>query len=191
MGVGIGKVIATVVIVAELVGCAVPVANVPDPVPPVVETEATTQAVIPEATKAEGFVAYRIYGREIPLEWQRYLYNELAERGFSWYWPYAVCQIQQESCWNQYSTNGYDSGITQQKEVYWPARCERYGVPGASIWDVYAQFHVYACMMCDYLTISGGNVGWALSAYFLGIWDYSETYVGHVLSHLPALEVMP
>lgn len=200
MGVGIGKLIVTVVIVAELVGGAVTVANVPDPAPPVVETEAPTQAqteaqstwhvAVPEAPKADGFVAYRIYGRDIPLEWQRYLYDKLAERGFAWFWPYAVCQIFQESRWNPYSDNGRDRGITQQKAIYWADRAAYWGVPGADIWDVYAQLHVYTCMMCGYLAAFNGDVGWALSVYYLGTEEYSTTYVNAVMDHWGALEAV-
>lgn len=174
--------IVMMVMVAEIAICPVPVRNtVPETV---VQTEAPTEAV--QIPTQEGFVAYRIHGNVPPIEWQRYLYNELASRGIAWFMPYAVCQIQQESCWDKYSTNGTDSGLTQQNESYWPARAEHWGVAGASIWDVYAQLHVYACMMCQYLSL--GNVEMALSAYYLGVWDYSVTYVDAVMAHWGALE---
>lgn len=170
-------------------------AAVPDPAPVVWEqpTAAPTEAPKVEVQTrppAEGFRVYTIHGQTPPIEWQRHLYNKLAERGYSWYMPYAVCQIWQESCWNQYSTNGIDSGLTQQKEAYWEARSAHWGVPGASIWDVYAQLHVYACMMCHYLDVYGGNVEMALSLYFYGTGDYAPEYVGYVMSHMDALEVV-
>ena len=192
MGVGIGKMITTVVVIAELIGGQAPVVNVPDPAP--VETQAVieTQAIreIPQSPRAEGVVAYRIYGRDLPMEWQTFLYGKLAARGYGWYYPYAVCQIFQESRWSQWSDNGRDFGICQQKGIYWESRAAHYGIAGADIWDVYAQFHVYAAMMCDYLDYYGGDVGMALSAYYLGAWEYSETYVNNVMEHWPALEVV-
>ena len=192
MGVGIGKMITTVVVIAELIGGQAPVVNVPDPAP--VETQAVieTQAIreIPQSPRAEGVVAYRIYVRDLPMEWQTFLYGKLAARGYGWYYPYAVCQIFQESRWSQWSDNGRDFGICQQKGIYWESRAAHYGIAGADIWDVYAQFHVYAAMMCDYLDYYGGDVGMALSAYYLGAWEYSETYVNNVMEHWPALEVV-
>ena len=175
-------------------------AAVPDPAPVVtvethVPTESTTEtvdistetAVVPTVESTTGFVAYSIYGRVPPIEWQRYLYDELAARGYEWYMPYAICQIQQESCWNQYSDNGHDKGLTQQKGIYWNSRAAHWGIPGASIWDPYAQLHVYACMMCQFLDSSGGDVGMALSLYFYGTGAYAPEYVSHVMSHLEAL----
>ncbi|MBQ6232826.1 MAG: hypothetical protein IJJ80_04905 [Clostridia bacterium] len=191
-----GLAIIMMVVVADCFSMTVPAANnAPEPV--VVETPAPTEAPteapttqIPTPPAQEGFQAYSIYGRIPPVEWQRYLYDELASRGKAWYMPYAVCQIQQESCWNQYSDNGRDIGLTQQKGIYWADRAAYWGVPGASIWDPYAQLHVYACMMCSYLDASGGDVGWALSAYYLGAWDYSDVYVNNVMEHWGALEVV-
>lgn len=178
--------IVMMVVVADCISMTAPAKNTaPEPVP--VETQAPTQAWIPTQ---EGFVAYRIHGIVPPIEWQQYLYNELASRGYAWYMPYAICQIQQESCWNKYSDNGRDFGLTQQKGIYWADRSAHYGIAGADIWDPYAQLHVFACMMSAYLAYYGGDVGMALSAYYLGAWEYSATYVGHVMSHWEALEVV-
>lgn len=176
------------------ISCGATVSNVPEPTTAVViETAApTTEAPrveIPTAPKSEGFTAYRIYGITPPIEWQRFLYDELAEKGHAWYMPYAMCQIFQESRWNQYSTNGIDVGLTQQKEVYWQTRAAHWGVPGASIWDPYAQLHVYAGMMCQFLAQTG-SVEWALSLYFWGNGDYAPKYIADVMEHWGALEVV-
>ena len=179
-------------------GCGVtkeiPVENPTEAVVEIVETqpwiEPTTQAYIPEAPRSEGFVAYSIYGITPPIEWQRYLYDKLASKGFAWYQPYAICQIFLESRWNQWSDNGRDFGLTQQKGIYWEARAAHWGIPGANIWDPYAQLHVYSCMMCQYLSASGGDVGWAMSAYYLGAWDYSDFYVSKVMEGWDHLEVV-
>ena len=189
---GLKIAIVCFVVMAD-VRCGKSVANVPEPTTAVViETAApTTEAPreeIPTAPKSEGFTAYRIYGITPPIEWQRFLYDELAGNGYAWYMPYAMCQIFQESRWNQYSDNGVDVGLTQQKAVYWQTRAEHWGVPGASIWDPYAQLHVFAGMMCQFLAQTG-SVEWALSLYFYGNGEYAEKYVSDVMSHWGALEV--
>ena len=166
-------------------------AAVPDPAPVVWEQPTTAPTEAPKVEtqpQAEGFRAYTIHGKTPPVDWQRYLYNELTARGCGWYFPYAVCQIWQESCWNQWSDNGVDRGLTQQKIIYWADRSAYWGVPEASIWDPYAQLHVYACMMCQYLNIYGGDVGMALSLYFYGTGEYAPEYVNYVMSHLEELK---
>lgn len=177
------------------VSCGKSVANVPEPTKAVViETAApTTEAPrveIPTAPKSEGFTAYRIYGITPPIEWQQYLYEQLNSLGYGWYMPYAVCQIFLESRWNQWSDNGRDFGLTQQKGIYWESRCAHYGIPGADIWDVYAQLYVYSRMMCGFLAAHGGDIGWALSDYFLGTGEYSKLYVDYVMENWGALEVV-
>lgn len=159
-------------------------AAVPDPAPVVWETPAPTEA--PQIVEQSKTV-YTIYGHTPPEEWQKYLYAELDARGYGWYFPYAVCQIWQESCWNQWSDNGIDRGLTQQKIVYWADRAAYWGIPGADIWDPYAQIHVFACQMSQFLNATGGDVGMALSLYFYGTGQYAPEYVGHVMSHWEAL----
>lgn len=167
-------------------------AVVPDPAP-VVWEQPTTAPAPAEAPKvetqpqAEGFRVYTIYGQTPPVEWQRYLYDKLSERGCGWYFPYAVCQIWQESCWNQWSDNGIDRGLTQQKIVYWADRAAYWGIPGADIWDPYAQLHVFACQMSQFLNATGGDVGMALSLYYYGTGEYAPEYVNHVMSHWEGL----
>ena len=190
--VGLKIALVCFVAVADISGGKAAEANVPEPPPAVVweaPTEAPTQAPVYVPPVQEGFVAYRIYGITPPIEWQQYLYNELAAKGYAWYMPYAVCQIFQESRWNQYSDNGVDVGLTQQKAVYWQTRAAYWGVPGASIWDPYAQLHVYAGMMCQFLAQTG-SVEWALSLYFWGNGDYAPKYIADVMSHWSALEVV-
>lgn len=152
---------------------------------PVVETVKQEKA---EVKQTDGFKAYRIHGVTPPIEWQKALYADLSRNGIAWYMPYAVCQIFQESRWNQYSDNGKDRGITQQKEIYWSGRAARYGVRGASIWDVYAQFKVFSGMMAGYLKMAKNDVGWALSYYFYGNGQRADKYVHDVMSHMPYLE---
>lgn len=190
-----GFAIVMMVVMADIVVNMTPIPNtVPETQPVVVETQAPTEAPteapkteIPAPPAQEGFVAYRIHGITPPIEWQQYLYEQLNSLGFGWYMPYAVCQIFQESRWNQYSDNGVDVGLTQQKAVYWQTRAAHWGVPGASIWDPCAQLHVYAGMMCQFLAQTG-SVEWALSLYFWGNGDYAPKYIADVMSHWGALE---
>lgn len=148
--------------------------------------EAEKEAVISEVIVKE--TVYRIHGVTPPIEWQTALRSELKAKGIEWYMPYAVCQIWQESRWNPKSDNGKDKGITQQKGIYWAARAERYGVKGASVWDVYAQFHVFAAMMSGYLRTTGNDVGKALSLYFYGTGEYAPKYVNDVMAHFDYLQ---
>ena len=153
------------------------------------------EAHIPETTVAQieayipyGFKYYTVAGQSISKDLQRYLYGRLEHFGIAWYYPYAVCQIWQESRWNQTSTNGRDHGICQMKGIYWDGRAANAGLQGADIWDPYAQLHVFSYMMAGYLNAAGGNTGRALSMYFLGTDQWSDTYVNNVMSWMPALQ---
>lgn len=192
--VGIKIAIVCFVAMADMSGGKPAVVNVPETPAVVVETTAapteapTERAQVPTPPMAEGFTAYSLYGITPPLEWQRYLYDQLSARGYGWFYPYAVCQIFLESRWNQWADNGRDRGLCQQKAIYWDSRAAHYGIPGADIWDPYAQLYVFSAMMSGYLAECGGDVGRALSAYYLGTWDYSQRYVDLVMSHWGALE---
>lgn len=156
----------------------------------VAEVKTDTQSIQSptEVGKAEDFKVYTIHGVSPDEGLQRHLYTKLTERGIGWYMPYAVCQIWQESRWNPKSTNGRDHGLTQQKGIYWDGRAAAYGIPGADIWDPYAQLHVYTAMMAGYLAASGGDVGRALSMYYLGADGWAQNYVDAVTGHLNSLK---
>lgn len=160
-------------------------AEVPKPEPTVA---VTTQAQRTQRAQSVGFRLYTIHGVLPDEGLQRHLYTKLTERGIGWYMPYAVCQIWQESRWNPKATNGRDHGLTQQKGIYWDGRAAAYGIPGADIWDPYAQLHVYTAMMAGYLAASGGDVGRALSMYYLGADGWAQSYVNAVTGHLNSLK---
>ena len=149
--------------------------------------EQTTESVSSDYSR--GFTHYAIAGNVPPYEWEWYLYCQLVDRGVEWFYPYAICQIWQESRWNASSTNGKDHGLCQQKGIYWDGRAANAGIPGADIWDPYAQLYVYSWMMSGYLAAAGGNVGRALSMYYLGVDAWSDEYVGHVMAWMDYLEV--
>ena len=207
MACGIAKMVVVAVLVADLISPRVAI-KLPEPTTAaVIETTQTqhTQSVgsvetVPPVTVqttesvssdySRGFVHYRVGECVPPYEWQWYLYGKLADRGLEWFYPTAVCQIYQESNWNQWSDNGRDFGLCQQKGIYWDSRAAAAGIPGADIWDPYAQMYVYTWMMSEYLRATGYNVNQALSMYYTGTWDYSETYVGHVIRWMDYLEVV-
>ena len=149
------------------------------------KTEVKTEV---KTEKKQPAKAYSIHGTIPNRDWQRYLRNELTRKGIEWYFPYAVCQIYQESRWNPKADNGRDKGLTQQKGVYWLSRAARYGIPNADIWDPYAQIHVFSCMMAEYLRLAKNDVGWALSYYFYGNGQRADKYVHDVLSHMDYLK---
>lgn len=153
---------------------------------PVVATQEATESI--QRVESAAFKVYTIHGATPSEELQRHLYAKLTERGIGWYMPYAVCQIWQESRWNPKSTNGRDHGLCQQKGIYWDGRAAAYGIPGADIWDPYAQLHVYTAMMAGYLAASGGDVGRALSMYYLGADGWAQNYVDAVTGHLNSLK---
>lgn len=187
MGCGICKMIIIAVLIADIVA------------PRSIEMRATEPPAIVHESPApqmssvwqNSFRHYRVNGVLPPYEWQWYLYGKLADRGLEWWYPYAVCQIYQESNWGQYSTNGQDHGLTQQKGIYWDGRASAAGIPGADIWDPYAQMHVYVWMMAQYLAAAGGDTGRALSMYYLGYDGWAGEYVGHVMRWMNYLEVVP
>lgn len=188
--------IALLAFLASIAG-AVQERGLPEPTTAVVVE--TTTAWVPEETTPpqtapvwqDSFRRYRVNGVLPPYEWQWYLYGRLADRGLEWWYPYAVCQIYQESNWNQYSTNGKDHGLCQFKGIYWDGWASAAGIPGADIWDVYAQLTVYVWMMGNNLAAAGGNVGQALSLYYLGYAGWSDEYISHVTRWLDYLEVVP
>ena len=166
-------------------------AVVVETVPAYTEPETTTAWVPPQTAPQwqNNFKQYSVAGHTPPYEWQWYLYGKLEQFGIAWFYPYAICQIWQESRWNPQSTNGVDHGLCQFKGIYWDGWARDAGIPGADIWDAYAQMHVYAWMMSGYIRASGWNVEMALSMYFLGRMEYSAMYVGHVMRWLDYLEV--
>lgn len=189
------ELLMTVVLMADIVSPRGPVIiSEPTPTTAVV-ADATTEAwTAPPQTAPQwqnGFRQYRVNGVLPPYEWQWYLYGKLADRGLEWFYPYAICQIYQESNWNQWSDNGRDKGLCQFKAVYWQNTSASAGIPGADIWDVNAQLHCYAWIMSEYLRISGYDVERALSMYYLGYNGHSEEYVGHVLRWMNYLEGGP
>ena len=152
--------------------------------------EETIANALAEAEKWKDFTAYTVHQRTMPIEWQKYLYEQLYQYGTTWYFPYALCQIFQESRFNATAENpnGLDKGLCQFRITYWNEFASRSGNPGTDIWDPYAQLRVYAWLMSQNLKQTNNDVGYALSLYYLGVNSYAPDYVNDVLSHYDSLE---
>lgn len=57
-----------------------------------------------------------------------------------------------ESKGNAFATNGRYQGLFQHEQYYWTIRVQRYGIPGASIFDPYSQIHVTTRMFAEGLS---------------------------------------
>ncbi|MCA9386634.1 hypothetical protein KC669_01225 [Candidatus Dojkabacteria bacterium] len=54
-----------------------------------------------------------------------------------------------ESKGNALATNGRYLGLFQHDQYYWIIRAQRYGIPGASVFDPYSQIHVTTRMFSE------------------------------------------
>lgn len=137
----------------------------------------------PAVKSASGFIYYAVAGKYPNRDYEQYLYNCLNDRGIVWWYPYAVAQIWQESCWNPKSTNGRDHGICQFKGIYFQSRAANYAnFPDADIWNPYHSLYVYSFYMKAILASCNNKVDAALSYYIRGDWNgWDQTYIDHVM----------
>ena len=137
-----------------------------------------------QTTPSTGFVYYTVAGQRPSREYEQYLYNQLNNLGLSWWYPYAVAQIFQESRWNPNSTNGKDHGICQFKGVYFAGRAKAYaGMNNADIWNPYDSLKVYAYYIKAILASHGNDVNKTLSFYICGDdSNWNQDYINRVLN---------
>lgn len=137
-----------------------------------------------QTTPSTGFVYYTVAGQCPSREYEQYLYNQLSNLGLSWWYPYAVAQIFQESRWNPNSTNGKDHGICQFKGVYFAGRAKAYaGMNNADIWNPYDSLKVYAYYIKAILAAHGNDVNKTLSFYICGDdSNWNQDYINRVLN---------
>lgn len=135
------------------------------------------------ATTSAGFVYYKVAGQSPNREYEKYLYDQLNSLGIAWWYPYAVAQIWQESCWNPNSTNGRDHGICQFKGIYFQSRAEHFaGMKNADIWNPYDSLKVYAYYIRALLAACNNKVDVTLSYYICGDpYNWDQTYINHVM----------
>lgn len=105
-----------------------------------------------------------------------YLRGQLAEAGVEWFYPYAWCQVMQESNWNPWAENenGQDKGLLQFRLQYWREP--------ESIFDPYAQIRRYVREVTTRIN-AGLPVEEVISRHFTS--DYvggiNWEYVNHVM----------
>ena len=139
----------------------------------------------------EGLVHYAVNGVVLSPYLQEYLYGQLSRYGAEWFFPVALCQIYQESRYkaDAQNPNGQDKGLCQFREQFWEYHAKLSGLYEYDIWNPIDQLWVYAWLMAQNLQKSGGDIGMALSRYYLGEATYSETYVTAVMQWFGTMEV--
>jgi hypothetical protein len=163
-------------------------------VPPTTSAAAPTTAkpsTTITQTPAAGFTYLSICGVCPNRDYELYLYNQLSNLGLSWWYPYAVAQIFQESRWNPNSTNGRDHGICQFKGIYFADRAKHFaGMDNADIWNPYDSLKVYAYYIKAILAATNNQVDAALSFYIRGdSYGWDQTYIDHVMNWYYCLTV--
>lgn len=138
-----------------------------------------------------GVALYSVNGATLSPYLQEYLYGQLARYGAEWFFPVALCQIYQESRYltNAQNPNGQDKGLCQFREQFWEYHARLSGLYEYDIWNPIDQLWVYSWLMAENLRKSGGDIGMALSRYYLGEATYSETYVQAVMQWINTMEV--
>ena len=138
-----------------------------------------------------GMALYSVNGATLSLYLQEYLYGQLARYGAEWFFPVALCQIYQESRYkaDAQNPNGQDKGLCQFREQFWEYHARLSGLYEYDIWNPIDQLWVYSWLMAENLRKSGGDIGMALSRYYLGEDTYSEAYVTAVMQWFGTMEV--
>lgn len=131
---------------------------------------------IPSKTQEIG-----VNGHYLPDGLFFYLYDRLAVRGLERYAEYIVCQIWQESRFDQYceNANGLDKGLLQYRATFWDKRWRDYGFNHEyDIFNPYAQIELY---IREFELRIGQGIEKALSDHYTGGEGFSAKYVNDVL----------
>lgn len=106
-----------------------------------------------------------------------YLRGQLAVNGAEWFYPYAWCQVMQESNWNPWAenANGQDKGLLQFRAQFWREP--------ESIFDPYAQIRRYVREVTARIN-AGLSVEEVISRHYTSdyVTEVNWEYVNHVLS---------
>lgn len=147
-----------------------------------IETEATTAATAPETTAAPAVPLYTVDGVLLDPALQEYAYNTLCALEIGWYFPLFLCQMYQESRFNQAAVSAYDDyGLCQLKGKYHDYFKQLAGVPYADVVnDPFANIQVGAFLMAYYWH-QCYDINLAISTYNTGSFDqYNADYVAQV-----------
>lgn len=130
-----------------------------------------------------GSPVYTVNGAMLPEYLQAYLYERLSQFGIAWFYRYALCQIYQESRFDPaaVSFDGKDHGLCQFRERFFADYASQAGLYTWDINNPIDQLYVYTWLMARNLSATNGDIGWALSMYYMGEAIYCERYVADVL----------
>ena len=140
---------------------------------------ADIEDIYPQTTAAEEeepeIPVYLVNGRELDPELYEYLRVTMSSMGLEWYFPYALCQIFQESSFDPYAeaSNGQDKGLLQYRLKYWNEE-------DGDIYDPYAQIRVYCRTMHDKVR-EGLGICQIISDHYTGGVGYDADYVNNVV----------
>lgn len=146
-----------------------------------------------EATTAFSMTYYTVNGAMLPMVLQCYAYTTLKEFGCEDYFPLFLCQMYQESRFNQESVSAYgDYGLCQIKGKYHDYYKQLAGLHDDAdlIHDPCANIYVGAWIMARNIKATG-DVDLAISGYYMGTFEkYSEEYVQQVRQWESTLKVV-
>lgn len=133
---------------------------------------------------------YRCDGLVMDTDLQKFLYNCLCEHGVEYFFPYAIAMACQESGFNIYDiTDGKDFGLYQYRKEFWGDKAERYGYPGADIFNPYIQIDVFVHETARRLKELGCSVKETISRHYTSDWgSYNAQYVSDVMKRFNRLE---
>lgn len=156
--------------------------------------EAQAEAV-PERSlgSAVGYIStpghkyYSVNGATLDFGLQDYIYNTLESYDMEWYFPTFLCQMYQESrfdqnCYTHHANGTVDVGLCQLKNIYHSEIKAIAGLPQET--DLYSD--AYANVLCGMALMRRNwtkcwDINTAISAYYTGSTNvYSATYVSDV-----------
>ena len=157
--------------------------------------KAAEQAAAPTPAQTTPGTPYRsVAGAFLPAEYQDFAYRACRDLGIEYYYQTLLCQMYQESRFNQGAVSPtQDYGLMQLNIRYHDAFKARAGHPE---WDVindpYANMYTGIVLMRDYLAAFGGNVELALTAYNRGpqhayVYGVYQPYIDQVMQWMPTL----
>lgn len=164
--------------------CMQYVAPIEAPIVVSVDTTETVIAPIDEPTEAEKPIIplYTVNGAMLPEELQTFTYYTLQHFDMEWLYPTFLCQIYQESRFDQAAVSANGSYGLCQINIAWHSQLkELAGIPEADlIADPYANIYIGAFLMNMYYQ-QCGDLNTAISAYNTGFVDkYNPDYVQQV-----------
>ena len=162
-----------------------------EPVPIIIEPGAFYEAsnvtpikavVTPIETTAPPIPVYTVNGALLDPDLQEFAYNTLCGFDMEWYYPTFLCQMYQESRFDQSAVSAHGCcGLCQLKAAYHEYFADLAGIHGADlINDPLANIYVGAFLMSYYYN-QCGDINVAISAYNTGFIDkYNGDYVQQV-----------